>query len=55
VTEKEGLKRRLVMFALEDPQPLLYYNEPIWRNGELVGYIASAMFGHMIGRAIGTG
>ena len=51
----EGLKRRLVMFALEDPQPLLYHNEPIWRNGELVGNIASAMFGHTLGCAIALG
>jgi glycine cleavage system T protein len=51
----DGLKRRLVTFAMEDPEPLLYHNEPIWRNGEMVGYITSAMFGHTVGRAIGMG
>ena len=33
----------------------MYHNEPIWRDGELVGRITSAMFGHTIGRSIGLG
>ena len=53
--KEAGVKKRLVQFALEDPQPLLYHNEPIWRDGKLVGYIASAMFGHTMGHAIGLG
>ena len=32
-----------------------YHNEPICRNGEIVGYITSGMFGHTIGTAIGMG
>ncbi len=51
----EGVTRRLVQFALEDPEPLLYHNEPIWRDGELVGYVTSGMFGHTLGRALGMG
>ena len=51
----EGLKRRLVTFALDDPEPLLYHNEPIWRDGRLVGYTTSGMFGHTVGRAVGLG
>jgi glycine cleavage system T protein len=47
--------RRLAAFVLEDPAPLLYQNEPIWRDGEMVGHITSGMFGHTIGRAIGLG
>ncbi len=50
-----GLARRLAVFMLDDPEPLLYHHEPIWRNGELVGRISSAMFAHTIGRAIGLG
>ena len=50
-----GLTRRLVQFALEDPEPLLYHNEPIWRDGVLVGRISSGMYGHTLGRAIGLG
>jgi glycine cleavage system aminomethyltransferase T len=26
-------KRRLVQFLLEDPEPLVYHNEPIYRDG----------------------
>jgi len=51
----EGVRRRLVSFALEDPNKLLYHNEPIWRNGRLVGRITSGMFGHTIGAALGLG
>jgi 4-methylaminobutanoate oxidase (formaldehyde-forming) len=54
--QREGpLKKRLVQFALEDPEPLLYHNEPVWRDGAIVGYIASGMYGHTLGRAIGLG
>ena len=50
-----GISRRLAVLTLEDPEPLLYHNEPIWRDGELVGRITSAMFGHTIWRSIGLG
>ncbi|MEZ4515156.1 MAG: FAD-dependent oxidoreductase [Chloroflexota bacterium] len=53
--KEQGVTKRLVQFALEDENFLLYHNEPIWRNGEMVGYIASGMFGHTIGAAIGLG
>ncbi len=49
------LQRRLVMFALEDAEHLLYHDEPIWRNGKLVGRTTSGMFGHTLGRAVGMG
>ena len=49
------LKRRLVQFALEDPEPLLYHNEPIYRDGKLVGHTSSAAYGHHLGRAIALG
>ncbi len=45
--------RRLVGLALEDPAaPLLYHNEPVWRDGALVGRTTSAMYGHTIGASI---
>lgn len=53
--KEEGVSKRLVMFALEDDQALLYHNEPIWRDDVIVGYITSGMFGHTIGAAIGLG
>ena len=53
--KEEGVSKRLVQFALEDENYLLYHNEPIWRDNEMVGYITSGMFGHTIGAAIGLG
>jgi len=53
--KEEGIKKRLVQFILDDPEPLLYHNEPIWRDDVIVGYITSGMFGHTIGRSIGMG
>jgi 4-methylaminobutanoate oxidase (formaldehyde-forming) len=52
---ERGVTRRLVQFALEDPEPLLYHNEPIFRDGRLVGRTTSAMYGHSLGRAVGLG
>ncbi len=53
--KEEGIKKRLVQFILEDQKPLLYHNEPIWRDDIIVGYITSGMSGHTIGRSIGMG
>jgi len=49
------LNKRLVQFALDDPGPLLYHNEPIYRDGALVGRTSSASYGHYLGRAIALG
>ncbi len=54
--KSQGLPaRRLVQFKLDDPEPLLYHNEPIVMNEDIVGYLSSAMYGHSLGRAIGMG
>jgi 4-methylaminobutanoate oxidase (formaldehyde-forming) len=50
-----GVRRRLVAFALERDDRLVYHNEPIWRDGELVGKISSGMFGHTVGGPLGLG
>ena len=47
--------RRLVQFKLDDPEPLLYHNEPIVMDGHTVGYLTSGMYGHSLGAAIGMG
>jgi 4-methylaminobutanoate oxidase (formaldehyde-forming) len=52
---KTPLTKRLVQFALEDPAPLLYHNEPIWRDGKLVGRTTSGAYGHHLGRAVALG
>ncbi len=48
-------QRRLVQFLLSDPEPLLYHNEPIYRDGTRVGFVTSAMYGHTLGGAVGLG
>jgi glycine cleavage system T protein len=50
-----GLDRRLVQFRLSDPEPLLFHNEAIVRDGEIVGTITSGNYGHHLGGAIGLG
>ena len=55
VQRERGVFRRLVQFALEDPEPLLYHDEPIWRDDVLVGSITSGRFGHTLGRSLGMG
>jgi len=48
-----GVTRRLVQFRLDDPEPLLYHDEPVLRDGHLVGRITSGMYGHTVGAALG--
>jgi 4-methylaminobutanoate oxidase (formaldehyde-forming) len=48
-------RRRLVQFLLEDPDALLFHDEPIWRDGQRVGRITSGMYGHTLGGAVGLG
>ena len=50
-----GLDRRLVQFMLQDPEPLLYHNEPILRDGQIVGHLTSGAYGHHLGGAVGLG
>jgi len=52
---QKGVTRRLVQFALGDDRKLLYHNEPIWRDGVLVGRITSGMFGHTLKKPLGMG
>jgi glycine cleavage system T protein len=51
----EGVRRRLVNFKLSCSEPLVYHNEPIWRDGRLVGRVTSGMFGHTAGRPLALG
>ncbi|HHI71589.1 MAG TPA: aminomethyl transferase family protein, partial [Rhodobacteraceae bacterium] len=53
--KENGLNARLLQFRLKDPEPLLYHNEPVLRDGEIVGYLSSGAYGHTLGAAIGLG
>ncbi len=53
--ESRPYKARLVQFLLNDPEPLLYGEEPIVRDGSPVGYLRSGAYGHTLGGAMGMG
>lgn len=50
-----GLSRRMVQFRLKDPEPLLFHNEAVVRDGKIVGPVTSGNYGHFLGGAIGMG
>ena len=47
--------RRLVQFRLEDPERLLYHDEPILRDAKLVGRTSSGMWSYTEDRALAMG
>ena len=49
------LVKRLAGFTVEDPNVILLGRETIYRNGERVGWLASAGFGPTVGKPIGYG
>jgi 4-methylaminobutanoate oxidase (formaldehyde-forming) len=53
--ENRPLQSRLLQFLLEDPEPLLYGEEPIFHDGRPVGYLRSGAYGHTLGGAMGFG
>ncbi len=53
--KEAGPTRRMMQFLLQDAGPLLYHNEPILRDGEIVGHLTSGNYGHHLGAAVGMG
>lgn len=51
----DSLDRRMASLVLQSPEPMLYGNEPILRDGQPTGYISSAAYGHSLGTSIGLG
>ncbi|HMN31144.1 MAG TPA: FAD-dependent oxidoreductase, partial [Caldilineaceae bacterium] len=47
--KSNGVNKRLAIFVLQDPDAMLWGNEPIWRNGQLVGYTTSGAYGYTLG------
>ena len=54
-SRETGVRRRMVQLRLHDHDALLYHNEPIWRDGELVGSTTSGMYGHTVAAPLGMG
>jgi len=50
-----GLSRRLLLFALEDPEAVAWGDEPILRDGRVAGTLTSAAHGHTLGRPVAMG
>ncbi len=49
------LPKRMVTIALEDTSaacPMMYHEEPLYRNGVIVGSTTSGAFGHRVGRSL---
>ena len=53
--KQHGLDKRLVQFKLDDPEPLVYHYETIYRDGNIAGYVTSGNYGHHLGGAIAMG
>jgi glycine cleavage system T protein len=51
----EGVRKRMVLFRFLDPEPVSYHEEPIYRDGVIVGRTTSGMYGHYIGGNVAMG
>ena len=47
--QSSGCKKRVMQFLLTNPDVMLYHNEPILKNGEIIGYLSSGAYGHTLG------
>jgi 4-methylaminobutanoate oxidase (formaldehyde-forming) len=52
---REPRTRRLIQFRLDDPDVLAYHDEPIRRDGEIVGRVTSAMWSYTEDRCLAMG
>ena len=50
-----GSHRRLLQFLLDDSEHLIYHNEPIFLDDQLVGTITTGTYGHTLGAPLGLG
>ncbi len=47
------LPKRMVQVLLEDPEPMMYHAEVVYRDGVVVGDVRAASYGHTLGGAVG--
>ncbi|HQU68543.1 MAG TPA: FAD-dependent oxidoreductase [Albidovulum sp.] len=48
----QPITKRVVQFTLEDTEPMLWGGELVLRNGDPVGEVRSAAYGHSLGRSV---
>ncbi|HXT42094.1 MAG TPA: aminomethyltransferase family protein, partial [Candidatus Angelobacter sp.] len=53
--KQAGPKRQLVIFVLQDREPVLWGSELIYRDGRPVGYTTSGSYGHTLGGGVAMG
>ena len=53
--ETEILTKRLVLFKLHHPDPVLWGEEVIYLDGQAVGYLSSGAYGFNLGSSVGMG
>lgn len=53
--KQQPTTKRLVQFRLDDPNHLLYHDEPIYRNGDIVGRTSSGMWSYEEDRCLAMG
>jgi 4-methylaminobutanoate oxidase (formaldehyde-forming) len=54
--EKKALglpQRRLAQVMVQDPEPLLFHGEVVYRDGTPAGYVRSGAYGYTLGGAVG--
>jgi len=47
-----GVRQRLVQIFLEDPDAMAHHDEPVLRNGTIVGKVTSGAYGHTLGGTV---
>ncbi len=52
---ESGTDKRLLQLKLDAGAPLVYHNEPIVREGEIVGLVRSGMYGHTLNGPVALG
>jgi len=53
--KEEGPEKRLVTFTIDVNEIDVMGNEPIYRDGEIVGYVTSGSFAHYIDKSVAMG
>ena len=53
--KEDGIKRKLVMFTLDDPEIMLYGSEPMYRDSVWMDNLRSGAYGFKVGSAVAMG
>jgi 4-methylaminobutanoate oxidase (formaldehyde-forming) len=53
--KKEGIKQKLVCMTVADPTAIALGNEPIFKDGKVVGWVTSGGYGYTVRKSIAYG